>query len=393
MRVTFLKGKSLLEVYMKNITRLFLAVVLLLFSGTILCAEDVIKIGVQAPITGKYANEGQGIDNAVRLLAKQYNDAGGVLGKKIVVYTCDDEGTAQKSAICARELVNEGVIAVIGSYTSTCAEAAQPIYYKAGVLQTTDGTSSSLTEKGYWTFFRNSSPNWAEGDFTAKFFVEKQNYKRIAILSDYSTFAVDLATAVVDGLKKLKAEDRIIYNGKVQSGAQNFTPVLTKIKSLNPDVIYFSGYYTDGGLIRAQQLQLGINADFVGGDSNDNPEFIKLAGDAAIGSYLVNVPLPEMLPYDSAKKFLADYEKTYKSPVPSIWTVFNADGMRVILHAAEQVKSLDTKKISEYLHNELKEYPGFTGPISFDKNGERLGSAYMAYRINENLKYEIIFKE
>lgn len=356
-------------------------------------AEDVIKIGVQAPITGKYANEGQGIDNAVRLLAKQYNEAGGVLGKKIEVYTCDDEGTAQKSAICARELVNKGVIAVIGSYTSTCAAAAQPIYYRAGVLQTTDGTSSSLTENGYWTFFRNSSPNWAEGDFTAKFFVEEKDYKRIAILSDYSTFAVDLATAVVDGLEKLGAKDRIVYNGKIRSGAQNFTPVLTKIKSLNPDVIYFSGYYTDGGLLRAQQKQLGIDADFVGGDSNDNPEFIKLAGEAAVGSYLINVPLPEMLPYDSAKNFLAAYEETYGSSVPSIWTVFNADGMRVILHAVEQVKTLDTKKIAKYLHEDLESFPGFTGSMSFDENGERLGSAYMAYQINDNLEYDIIFKE
>ena len=81
-------------------------------------AADVIKIGVQAPITGEYANEGQSINNGVKLIVDQYNAKGGVLGKKIEVVTCDDQGTAQQAAICAKKLVNEGVKAVIGSYRS-----------------------------------------------------------------------------------------------------------------------------------------------------------------------------------------------------------------------------------------------------------------------------------
>ncbi|WP_218915353.1 branched-chain amino acid ABC transporter substrate-binding protein [Hippea maritima] len=354
-------------------------------------AAGVIKIGVQAPITGKFASEGQSIDKAVRLIVKQYNEKGGILGKKLEVVTCDDEGKAVKAAICARKLVDEGVIAVIGSYTSTCAEAAEPIYYRAGVLQTSDGTSDTLVKHGYWTFFRNSSPNSAEAAFTAKFFLKKQHYKRIAAISDYSTFSTNLTNAVVENIKKMGGN--IVYTGKITSGAQNFTPILTKIKSFHPDVIYFGGYYTDGGLIRAQMVQLGMKADFVGGDSNDNPEFIKLAGKAAVGAYLVNVPLPEMLPYDAAKKFLKAYKETYHENPASIWTLFNVDGLRAILYAAEQTKTTDTKKIADYLHNKLKDFPGITGPISFAPNGERIGSAYMAYRIGSDLKYHIVYKE
>jgi len=354
-------------------------------------AAGVIKIGVQAPITGKFASEGQSIDKAVRLIVKQVNAKGGILGKKLEVITCDDEGKAVKAAICARKLVDAGVIAVIGSYTSTCAEAAEPIYYRAGVLQTSDGTSDTLVKHGYWTFFRNSSPNSAEAKFTAEFFMKKQHYKRIALISDYSTFSTNLTNAVRDDLKKMGGN--VVYYGKITSGAQNFTPILTKIKSYNPDVIYFGGYYTDGGLIRAQMVQLGIKADFVGGDSNDNPEFLKLAGKAAVGSYLINVPLPNMLPYPAAKKFLKAYRETYHENPASIWTLFNVDGLRVILYAIQQTKSLDTKKIADYLHNDLKNFPGITGPISFAKNGERIGSAYMAYRIGPDLKYHIVYKE
>ena len=354
-------------------------------------AGGVIKIGVQAPITGKFASEGQSIDKAVRLIAKQYNKKGGILGKKLEVVTCDDEGKAVKAAICARNLVDKGVIAVIGSYTSTCAESAEPIYYRAGVLQTSDGTSDTLVKHGYWTFFRNSFPNSAEAKFTAEFFLKKQHYKRIAAVSDHTTYSVNITQGVIKEVKKLGGN--IVYYGKITSGAQNFTPILTKIKSFNPNVIYFGGMYPDGGLLRAQMEQLGIKADFVGGDANDNPEFIKLAGKNAVGAYLIDVPLPEMLPYDTARKFLKAFKAAYNENPASIWTLCNTDGLRAILYAIQKTKSLSTKKVAHYLHYELKDLPGITGPISFAPDGERVGSIYMAYRIGPNLKYHIVYRE
>ena len=352
-------------------------------------AADVIKIGVQAPITGKYANEGQSIDNGVKLIVEQINAKGGLLGKKLSVVSCDDEGKAQKAAICARKLVNEGVLAVIGSYTSGATEAAQTTYYRNKTLQTSDGTSDSLTKHKYWTFFRNSFQNSAQADFTAKYLVKEKGYKKIVVLSDYSSYAVGLADSAA---KAIKAEGgNLIYQGKIKSGTQNFTAVLTKIKSMNPDAIYFSGYYTDGGLIRAQQQQLGIKADFVGGDSNDNPDFIKLAGKSAEGTLLVNFPTPDFLPYDTAKKFLKSYKDKYGKPVSSVWAIMNVDGLRAISYAVEQTKSLDTKTIANYLHT-LKDFPGITGPVSFRTDGERINTKFNVYEIQANGKYKIINK-
>lgn len=350
-------------------------------------AADVIKIGVQAPITGQYANEGQSIDNGVRLIVDQYNAKGGVLGKKIEVVSCDDQGTAQQAAICAKKLVNEGVKAVIGSYTSGATEAAQTTYFRAGVLQTSDGTSDSLITHKYWTFFRNSFPNSAEADYTAKYFVDVKKYKKIVVLSDYSSYATDLGDATI---KALKAKDaNIIYEGKIKSGTQNFTATLTKIKSMDPDVIYFSGYYTDGGLLRAQQIQLGIKADFVGGDSNDNPDFMKLAGESAKGALLINVPTPDILPYDIAKTFLVDYKAKYNAMPASIWSLMNIDGLRAILFTMDKIKSEDTKAISDSLHT-LKDFQGITGPVTFREDGERLGGGYMTYEIQADKSYKII---
>ena len=351
--------------------------------------KEPLKVGVQAPITGSYANEGQGIDQSARLVAEQINAKGGVMGRKIEVVTCDDEGTAMKAAICAKDLVNKGVSMVIGSYTSTCAEAAQSTYAKAGVLQTSDGTSDALTQHGYWTFFRNSFPNSAEATFAANYMIKDKKYKRIAIISDFSSYSDGLATALVDAIKALGGN--IVDREKVQAGSQNFTPVLTQLKSKNPDVIFYTGYYSDGGMIRAQQVALGIKADFIGGDSNDNVDFVKLAGDSAQGAYIINVPTPELLPYDLAKNFLKAYKAKYHMMPPSIWSLLNADGMRAFIHAMEVNKSFDTKKAAEYLHT-LKDYQGITGPISFAADGNRVGSGYMAYEIQKDGSYKIVSK-
>jgi branched-chain amino acid transport system substrate-binding protein len=324
------------------------------------------------------------------MLVAQQNAKGGLLGKKLEVVTCDDEGTAIGGAICARKLVNDGVVAVIGTYSSTPAESAEPIYARAGVLQTSDATADSLTKRGYWTFFRNSCPNSAEATFTADFLVKDKHFKRIVVLSDYSSYSTNLADATIAALKKIGGN--VIYYGKIQASSQNFTPILTKIKSMNPDVIYFSGYYTDGGLIRAQEVSLGMKAAFVGGDSNDNPEFFKLAGKASNGVYMINVPRPDILPYPLAKDFLRDYQARYHMMPPSIWTLFNADGLRAIMYAIEKTKTTDTKKLAAFLHN-LKNFPGITGPITFTKDGERAGSRFMAYEIYNNNQYKVVYKE
>ena len=347
-----------------------------------LIAADTVKIGVQAPITGKYANEGQSIENFVKLIVAEKNAQGGLLGKQIEVVTCDDEAKAQKAAVCAKKLVNEGVFAVIGSYTSGATEAAQTTYYRSKVLQTSDGTSDALIKRKYWTFFRNSFPNSAQSDFTAEYMVKTKKYKNIVVLSDYSSYSEGLGDATEASIKALGGN--VVFRGKIKSGSQNFTATLTKIKAMNPDVIYYSGYYTDGGLLRSQQAQLQIDADFIGGDSNDNPDFYKLAGKSAEGTVLINFPTPEILPYEEAKKYLAAYKTEFKMDPPSIWPVTNADGLRAVIEGVEKTKSFDTKKISDYIRNDMKDFPGITGPFNIREDGERVGAKFVVYKMKND---------
>ncbi len=377
---------------MNKLTRLSTlsaAALLALGMGTAVAASGPIKIGVQAPITGKYAAEGQGIANGVKMLVKEQNAAGGLLGRKITVTVCDDEGKASQAAICARKLVNDGVIAVIGTYTSGAALAAGPIYSAASVIQTSDGTSNELTSKGWKTFFRNAPPNSAEAKFTANYLVNVKHYKRIAVLSDHSSFATGLAKSVVKNLKEVHGD--VVARAYVTAGTQDYTAVLTDLKSKHPDVVYYSGYYTEGGPIKAQMAQLDMKAQFVGGDANQNDSFAKLAGNAATGAIIINVPAPANLPYPAAKKFLADYTKTYGTPPPSIYTLTNADGLRGVFAAIKATKSADTSKLIPWMHNLKKPFDGLTGPFKWNKVGERVGSPMTAFEIQADGSYKTVY--
>lgn len=347
-----------------------------------------IVFGVQAPITGPYADEGQGIENGVKLLAEQQNAKGGLLGRQIEVKVCDDEGKAAQAAICARQLVDDHAVAVIGTYTSGAALAAEPIYARAGVIQTSDGTSNELLKRGYATWFGNAPTNSAEAKFTAHYMVDVRHFKSIAVLTDHSSFATGLADSVEKDIKA--AHGHIVDKAFINAGSQNFTPVLTKLKSLHPDAVYFSGYYSDGGLIRAQMVQLGMKAVFVGGDANQNVAFGKIAGAAAQGAIIINVPAPQDLPYPAAKEFLAAYQAKYHAAPPSIYTFTNADGMRAVMQAIETTKSLKPAKLEHYLHH-MKDFQGLTGNFTWNEHGKRVGSPFTAFEVQADGSYRIVY--
>lgn len=377
------------HVKLKKITAVAAGFLLASGINVAMAASGTIKIGVQAPLTGTYAAEGQGINNGVRLLVNQQNAKGGLLGHKIEVVTCDDMGILPQAGICARKLVNKGVLAVIGSYTSGAALAAGTTYARANVIQTSDGTSNKLTHSGWKTFFRNAPPNSTEAAFTADYLVNVKGYKRIAVLTDRSSFATGLAKSVTNAIQQEGGD--IVVKSYLHSGKQDYTTLLNDIKSHTPDVIYFSGYYSEGGLIKAQMAKLHINAAFVGGDANQNDAFAKIAGNAAAGAIIINLPSPESLPYASAKKFLADYSKAYDSMPPSIFTLTNVDGLGAIFAAIKATQSIDPDTLMHWMHNMPQKFAGMTGSFTWSNTGERLGSPMTAFEVQADGSYKTVY--
>jgi branched-chain amino acid transport system substrate-binding protein len=345
---------------------------------------EPILIGLQGPMTGDYAYEGQGFEKAVQLLVDQVNENGGLLGRPVELVIEDDAGDPTQSALVADRMIDAGVIAVIGAYNSTATEPASEIYNEEGLLHITpSSTATRLTEKGFEQFFRVCFLDDRQGLFAVMAMKDVLGAEKIGILHDNSTYAKGLADWT-----KIYAEEaglEVAFFDAINPDDQDFTPILTNIGEAGLDAVYFTGYHAQGGLLLRQTAELGLDIRWIMGNASNNPEMVEIAGvDAAAGTFITTEPLPKDLEYPEAIEFVEAFTEAYDEPPDSVWWLFAAEAFNVIAHAIETTESTDPAVLAEYLHTEFKDYPGLSGPIiGFDEKGDRLGTIHALYQIND----------
>lgn len=281
--------------------------------------------------------------------------------------------------------VSNGVRFVIGSYSSTCTEPASAIYNDNEILQITpSSTATRLSQKGYPMFFRVCFLDERQGEFIARFAIQKLGARRLAILHDNSTYAHGLADVVRNAAIDQGAE--VVFFDAINPEDKDYSPVLTNIRGADPQALVFTGYHPQGGLLINQAEALGCDFPFIGGNACNNPELVQIAGvKAAAGAYFVTEPLPGDLPYPEAQEFARNFEKRYGEPPSSVWWAMAADACNVIVAGIKAVGQPDPKAVARYLHEEFANYPGITGPIEgFDEHGDRKGTVYLAYQVQED---------
>jgi len=342
---------------------------------------EPIQIGVAVNLTGAYAAEGQDARRVIELMVEEINADGGINGDPIELVIGDDGSNPRQSAIAATRLVAAGVKASAGSYTTASTEAAQDIFDEAGVVQIgTGSTAVHLTEKGYKHFFRTAPRDDAQGMVTAQKLIDL-GFKKFAILSDNTSYSKGLADETEKQIRALGGNE-IVFHDEIVPGQSDYSVVLTRMRSADPDVIYFSGFYSEAGLMLRQKREMGWNVPLIGGDGTNHADLVTVAGkEAANGYRFFSPPLPMDLDSPSIKQFLATYHERYDSYPGSIWSINHADAFGVIVAAIRAVGN-DSDAIADYLHNELKDYQGFSGKISFDEKGDRVGDFYRFYEID-----------
>ncbi|MGQ9797155.1 branched-chain amino acid ABC transporter substrate-binding protein [Desulfosoma sp.] len=358
-----------------------LVVLGLLLAGFASANADTVKIGLMGPMTGPWASEGQEMKQVLDLLASDLNAKGGVLGKKVEVIVDDDAGDPRTAALAAQRLATQGIVAVIGTYGSSVTEATQNIYSEFKIIQIANGsTAIRLTEKGLKSFFRTCPRDDEQGRVAVQTMV-KLGFKNVAVLHDNTTYArglADEAKALLEG-----QGIKVVFFDALTPGERDYTAILTKLKGANPDVVFFTGYYPEAGLLLRQKKEMNWNVPFIGGDATNNPDLVKIAGkDAAQGFYFLSAPLPKDLPSPEAKAFLDEFIKKYGNAPNSIYAVLAGDGFRVIATAIEATQSTNPDKLADYLYKELKDFPGLIGKISFNEKGDRVGEVYRVYQVD-----------
>ncbi len=365
-------------------TKLFrislLALCSLLLAGG-LAAAETIKIGLLCPLTGDFANEGQDMQRIVELLADGLNQAGGINGNQVEIVVEDDGSDPRISALAAQRLATSDVVAVVGTYGSAVTEASQNILAEAGIVQIATGsTSIRLTEKGLPTFFRTCPRDDDQGATAVKTLIT-MGHKRIAILHDNSAYGKGLADEIKAGLEHAPGVEVVFFDA-LRPKENDYNALLTTMKSVNPEIIMFTGYYREAATLLRQMAEMKWEVPMVGGDATNNSELVKLAGGHATGFYFLSPAMPSDLSTESGRAFLSAYQAKYGSLPSSIWPVLAGDAFNVIVEAIK-AKGADSAAIADYLHNGLKDYSGLSGTISFNEKGDRTGNFYCLYRVNE----------
>jgi branched-chain amino acid transport system substrate-binding protein len=337
-------------------------------------ASGTYLVGVPMPMTGAEAQSGTEIFNAEKLAADQINAAGGVLGHKIVLNEQDDACDPQTSVNAANKLVSLGVQAVVGSYCSSATLPAEPIYARANIpnLQPS-ANAATLTQHGYTNVFLLDPSGGFQAQTAAAFFTNILHAKTVFIADDQSAYSVDIADLTQQALTK--AGVTVLPIQAVPATTQDFSPVITTIRSSNPDAIYWTGYYAQAALFVRQLRGAGITTPYAVADGSVDPAYIKDAGAAnADGSYATIATTTQFLTGSAAQKFTQDYKAAYGTD-PGPYSAYGYDAMDALVKAAQAAGSLEPAKVIAALRT-LK-FDGLTGSVSFAPDGARQGAKFV----------------
>ena len=381
----------------KNIM-VVLSLVLVLLLGLITSGcNNLIKndkeiiLGANYEMTGALAAVAKQTVNGINLAIKQTNEQGGVLGKQIKLIIADNKSEPSESANAITKLIkNDNVKLVFGSVASSNVLATVQIAHDSKIpLITATATNPSVTMEQnqvrpyvFRTCFIDPFQGEVMANFAAKSLQAKTAVMYIDSSSDYSK-----------GLAKIFAE-KFIANGGIIIGEesflqkdQDFKSTLTKIKAINPDVVFIPAYYEEVGKIIRQAREIGIKSQLIGTDGWDDPKLIEIAGLSAVeGTFFSN----HYSPQDQDPK-VVEFVKAYKAEYnqePSALAVLGYDCALVVIDAIKRAGSDDPEKIRQALE-ETKKLQITTGLLSIDNNHNPIKSAVVV----EIKNGQQIFKE
>jgi len=335
-------------------------------------ASTTVKIGFMGALTGDVAMFGKPTLEGMKMAADEVNAAGGINGKKIEIVEADNRGDKQEGASVAQKLISrDNVVAILGDPTTGISKVVAPIAQKAGVVLLSAGaTGPGLVEVGDF-IFRNTLLDSVAIPACIDYFANDLKYKKVAVItSDNNDYSVGFSQTFRDAAKAKGIE--IVSDEKVKDGDKDFSAQVTNIKAKKPDVIFFSGYYTEGALIMKEARKQGLKANMFGGDGLFSPEFIKLGGTAVEGSMSALGFSPEQATAETAK-FIEAFKKKFNGAMPGLFDAQGYDGIMMLADAMKRANSDDPKVFKTALA-QTKGFKGVSGTITIRANREPIKS-------------------
>jgi branched-chain amino acid transport system substrate-binding protein len=366
-------------------------------------ADKVIKIGITLPLTGADAEDATLIKNGALLAIEEANAKGGVAGYKIetVIY---DSGTATagqydpaQAATNTKKLVSDpAVVANIGPQMSGEGKAMTPILSEADLATITpSSTNPDITNpafapqfkpKGRAIYFRTVTTDAFQGPNMANYMAQVLKIKSVYVLDDSGAYGVGLADAYQRQAEKIGV--KVLGRDQLNPKEADYSTVLTKIKALKPDALYYGGVAQAGVKLAKQANDIIPDLIKAGGDGVHGASFLKGVGFPAADKWYATTASPHMTEDPALAGWVNRFRERFKMP-PDDYSLTAYDGALIILDAikrvAESGKEVNRSNVRDAM--QATKLNTLQGEVSFDQNGDMVAKVVSVFQYRHDAKF------
>lgn len=214
--------------------------------------------------------------------------------------------------------------------------------------------------------------------------------KSIGIIYRKDDFGIAVQEAYVHKLIDLGINNDSICSEGYEPGLTDFRTVIAKVKAKNPSVVLLVGHSKELGFMVRQSYEVGFKPQFLSTADFENPEVLSVAGEAADGVIYGSIVFDVNSPDPLMRTFRKRYQEFFKTAEePGLVTALSYDAFRVIYDVIKRSEFGSVESIKDSLYK-TKDFPGVTGNITFDENGDVTKS--WGLKIVRNGKFEV-FKQ
>lgn len=340
---------------------------------------DSVKIGVAQPLSGPLSALGKDLLNGVQLAVNELNKANfSIEGKRVTleVMSVDDKADAATGKAVAQQLVDAGVVAVVGHLNSGVSIETAPIYAAAGIAQIAISTNPKFTQLGHETTFRMVANDNLQARAIGSFASSQFGDVRFAALDDGTPYGKGLADGAVEQLKAEKRE--VVLRQSFDDKTVAFDELAAKIKSEKVGVIVSTlNDFQAVALIAALAKIDYTNVRLLGGDTVKTTDMVKAAGQ--IQGIFATSPVLEAKEFVAGRPFLERYLEAFKVP-PAYGGHYSYDSTYVLTAAMQAAKSVKPKDVTAALRR-INGYAPVTGTMKWDEKGEQRYAAVGVYEL------------
>ena len=343
---------------------------------------DTIKIGVAQPLSGALGALGKDLTNGVQLAINELNKEGFKLNGKVVtleMVAIDDKANAEEGVKVAQQLVDAGVVAVIGHLNSGVSIAAAPVYAAKGIAQLAISSNPKFTELGHATTLRLVANDELQARAVGSFAGSQIQGIKFAVVDDGTPYGKGLADAAAE---KLKQKKTIALRQSFDDKTTDFTALAAKLKADGIEVLVstLNDFQIVALIDNLIKIDYNKQITIVGTDTLKTTEMIKQTG--KVGAFYATSIVLEASEFAGGKAFLDAYQAAFKIP-PAYGGHYTYDATHVLASAIRRANSADPAKVSEVLRK-IDGYAPVTGSMKWTDKGEQRYGVVSVYKVNRS---------